>query len=56
MTANAGTRIAPKYKGYVHLIVGDKDKVFCGVGAQHTDPFPLGDGNCTPNGKNIPSE
>lgn len=53
LTANAGTRVAPDYTGYVHLIVGAEDKVFCGTGINNAYDV---NGDCTPNGHNIPAE
>lgn len=48
-----GTRVAPDYTGYVHLIVGAEDKVFCGTGINNAYDV---NGDCTPNGHNIPAE
>jgi pimeloyl-ACP methyl ester carboxylesterase len=54
LTANAGTAVAPKFKGQVHLITGAEDSVFCGTGVDNLGGI-VRQGNCTPNGKNIPA-
>lgn len=52
LTANAGTTVASAYKGYVHLITGQEDSVFCGTGVNNLAGI-VRQGNCLPPGKNI---
>ncbi|UZJ55763.1 hypothetical protein CBS101457_005083 [Exobasidium rhododendri] len=55
LTANAGTAVAPNFKGPVHLITGQEDSVFCGTGVDNLGGI-VRQGNCTPNNStNIPA-